>query len=246
MKICRICKKEKAQKVGEYDSYEVFDCFNCGCRFVFREKQIFDLYHKDPNSSYSFQRSLADKAYDCYKNKNLKELKKILFKSPKFKYIIKNIKDKDKNNKILEVGCSYGYLTAYFLLSGFNIIGVDISQEAVRNSINNFGNHFQTELSGLGKFDIIYHTGTIGCVDDPITFTNKLLAMLNPGGELLFNAPDKKALIKNIWINTFPPDLITWFDNNFWFKFFPGNLKIKINQNFFRRPFGSFVKISKL
>ena len=42
-------------------------------------------------------------------------------------------------------------------------------------------------------YDVIYHVGLIGCVADPIAFTRRLLAMLKPGGTLLFNAPNRDA-----------------------------------------------------
>ena len=39
-------------------------------------------------------------------------------------------------------------------------------------------------------YDFIYHVGMIGCVSDPVKLTRELLALLKPGGILLFNAPN--------------------------------------------------------
>lgn len=232
MNLCRICKNESVKKLGEYKpyseyKYDVYDCPNCGCRFVWRGKDIHESLHSTPQSPYSFQAVLASEVQNYWQRKETYKLRKFLSKTPKFKFVIDKILEISPNDKsILEVGCSKGYLTAYFLLSGYNIVGVDISPTAIETAIVNFGNHFQVvkdeDFSHFGKFDVIYHVGTIGCVNNPIKFTHNLLDILKPNGKLLFNAPNILAVIEMnaIWTTTPPPDLITIFPESFWYKFF--------------------------
>ena len=241
MNLCRICKNESVKKVGEYQpylehKYDVYDCPNCGCRFVWREKDIHESLHSTPQSPYSSQVVLASEIQNYWRHKETYKMCKFLSKTPQFKFVIDNISEIGPNNKsFLEVGCSRGYLSAYFLLSGYNIIGVDISPTAIKSAISNFGNHFKIisdeDFSHFRKFDVIFHIGTIGCVNDPIKFTRNLLDILKPTGKLLFNAPNIQAVIEMnaIWNNgTPPPDLITTFPESFWYKFFLDTADVEI------------------
>ena len=124
---------------------------------------------------------------------------------------------------ILEVGCSRGYLAAYSILAGRRIRGVDVSAEAVQAARASFGDYFAVagtpEATTAAPFDFIYHVGLIGCVADPLAMTRGLLSMLKPGGQLIFNAPNKDALRfpNQLWIDSAPPpDLVTLFPPGFW------------------------------
>ena len=151
------------------------------------------------------------------------EAKNYLSKTQKYRFIIDEM-GRDPGLKILELGCALGYLTAFFLMQDKDILGIDISKTAVSQASRLFGPHFQLMdddffIQNSRQFDCVFHTGTIGCVDDPIDFTKKALGLLKPGGKLLFNTPDAKAAIEMqaIWVNgTPPPDLITLFDETFW------------------------------
>jgi hypothetical protein len=98
-----------------------------------------------------------------------------------------------------------------------------VSADAVSAAHTAFGDHFVTSDSELiqnrAPYDVIYHVGTIGCVADPIGFTNDLLNLLKPGGSLLFNAPNIEScyLLGQLWIDAAPPpDVVTLFPPDFW------------------------------
>ena len=98
---------------------------------------------------------------------------------------------------------------------GRPILGIDVSPEASTSARASFGDHFAVGLDAAQPpYDVIYHVGLIGCVDDPIALTRRLLAMLKPGGLLLFNAPNRDALGLDgqLWLDSAPPpDLVTLF-----------------------------------
>jgi SAM-dependent methyltransferase len=102
-------------------------------------------------------------------------------------------------------------------------LGVDVSAEAVESARLAFGDHFALAGSAVilseAPYDVIYHVGMIGCVADPIGLTSQLLAMLKPGGKLLFNAPNRQACTfrGQLWIDSAPPpDVVTLFPPGFW------------------------------
>jgi SAM-dependent methyltransferase len=244
MESCRVCKKESVKSVGVYAPYveyqfEVYDCMNCGCRFVRRDALVYDSLHSNPNTSYSAQSVIASKVKQYVDRKDPEKLRRFLSKNKRqFKFVIDSIrKDARKDSSILEVGCSRGYLTAYFLMMGNNSVGIDISSTAIERAKADFGDHFKLvrdddSLKGLGKYDVIFHIGTIGCVEDPIRLTNDLIDILKPGGTLLFNVPNLAAVqeMNAIWTNTAPPpDVVTLFKASFWEKFFSDKVDLEIS-----------------
>jgi SAM-dependent methyltransferase len=128
-----------------------------------------------------------------------------------------------KETRLLEIGCSRGYLTSYFILAGYNVTGIDISHEAVAAAERDFGKHFlhadAPEVAKNAPYDVVYHVGMIGCVGNPVSLTDGLLRLLRPGGKLLFNAPNVNGcyLRGQPWLDTAPPpDAVTLFHPGFW------------------------------
>jgi len=230
---CRICGCKNASFIGTINSlpgygvFDIFNCSDCGCRFTWRQqKYIFEEIHAGPDNFYSNHVKWASAVKKYFDMRNLVGLRKYLSKMTKFKFIINNIPVRE-NVKIAELGCSLGYLSAFFILSGCDIQGLDISETAVKKASSYFGDSFSVLNDEFfakfsGYFDFVFHLGTIGCVDDPIEFTNKSLRLLKPKGKLLFNSPDTKALKSesSAWGEfSLPPDLITIFSETFWSRF---------------------------
>jgi len=158
---------------------------------------------------------------------DLAALKRELLATAKYRFIIESVEQHSTSVKLLEIGCSRGYLTSYFILAGYDILGSDVSPEAINAAREAFGAHFvgvcSTVLQKDSAYDVIYHVGTIGCVNDPLGLTTDLLRMLKPGGQLLFNAPnvDSCWLKGQLWLDAAPPpDLVTLFRPGFWQKQF--------------------------
>lgn len=113
---------------------------------------------------------------------------------------------------------------------------MDISNVAIEKAKSYFGEdkfHYLDILNfdDLDKYDIIYHTGTIGCVDDPTLFTNQLISHLNKNGLLLFNSPDVSSLYhtNKLWVSTPPPDLITLFEEKYWLDYYSDTVELSIS-----------------
>ena len=238
---CRICTSNKIDFMKRLDVnspgqiFDIFECHSCGSRFTWRKNDVFERMHATDNSPYSFHSDIASEIIKLFQKQKIGEIKKYLSRTAKYKFIIDHIPKTSKKIKILELGSSLGYLTFYFILEGYQIIGADISKTAVKKAISNFGNYFvliDNDFFNQGEcYDIIYHVGTIGCVEKPIEFIHKNLSLLHPGGRLFFNAPDVQAIKekKAVWSDSaLPPDLITMFDKKIWSKYFNDVAEVKI------------------
>lgn len=231
---CHVCGADDIAEAGEVEYYagygwKVYDCLACSCRFTGHDDSIYEWLHSQAGSSYGLYRELADKCKRLYDAGDLARLRHELCATTKYRFVIEAIERYPKGARILEVGCSRGYLTSYFILAGYNVTGTDISAEAVAGAKEAFGDFFMTADSPAvadgAPYDVIYHVGTIGCVGDPLSFTRHLLGMLKSGGELIFNAPNANScwLKEQLWIDAAPPpDLVTLFRPGFWSRQFAG------------------------
>jgi SAM-dependent methyltransferase len=234
---CRICGSGNAKEIGEVEYYlsfawPIYDCTACGCRFTRHDNSIYEWLHRQSGSSYALYRELLEKCKRFFDAGDIDRLRTELCANSKYRWIIEAIEQRGKSDAILEVGCSRGYLTSYFILAGYNVLGADVSAEAINAARAAFGDFFETSNSALTQqrapYDAIYHVGMIGCVADPVGMTHQLFDLLKPGGQLLFNAPNVEAcsLKAQLWIDASPPpDVVTLFRPGFWSDQFSSHAK---------------------
>lgn len=231
--ICRVCEASGVvTKLGDFQAYvdyviPVFECARCGCRFTESDESVFERLHKDRTSAYSQHRIHAERATALFRDKNVAGLKKYLRAVTSFRYVMEVLDREPKATNLLEIGCSQGQLTSYFIVQGRRVLGTDISPNAVESARSRFGDHFaltdSPSVRQRAPYDAIYHTGTIGCVTAPVRMTKHLLSLLKPGGILAFNVPNIQAArdMETLWIaGARPPDLVTLFPKTFWGQFF--------------------------
>lgn len=234
---CQICDNENISFLQNFKPYvdmdwefPIFECTHCKTRFALRKEGInyHEIIHMNQNQgSYSYHYYLAEKVKE-YLDLNQIEKCEIFLKKASYKYavVIDYInKITNKNKKILEIGCSTGFLTAFLRAKGFNVIGIDISKLAVKSAINFFGNYYSLKEPENYFFDFIFHTGLIGCVDNPKEFLNYYLEKLTLNGVMLFNAPNVESIRQTceLWVSTPPPDLNFLFSKQ--------SFEFIINQN---------------
>jgi len=230
---CRVCGATQLSPVGQVEYFQgyrwpVWDCAACGCRLTRHDPEVHDRFHATGAISYySDYRTMEATCQALFAAGRGDELRATLGRTAKYQFIIEQLGRPDPRLKVLEVGCARGFLTACFILDGWNITGVDVSPEAVNAARAAFGPHFVLDtdplLAAEPAFDIIYHVGMIGCVSDPLGLTRSLLHRLKPGGRLLFNAPNRGALHQRgqIWLDSAPPpDLVTLFPEGLWQRHF--------------------------
>ncbi len=208
-------------------AWDVSDCAACGCRFTRHDQDVYKLLHESGGLwYYAAYRGLAGECRRLFEQRNRGGLRRVLSETPKYRFVIDRTSG-DRSGHLLEVGCSRGYLTSYFILEGRRILGVDVASDAVAGAREAFGNHFaladSPAVDAGSPYDVVYHVGLIGCVCDPVGLTRRLLCLLKPGGRLLFNAPNRAALHlrDQLWLDSAPPpDVVTLFPEGFWTRLF--------------------------
>ena len=226
---CRICGAPSARIAGEVEYYadyewKVCDCSVCRCRFTKHDNSVYEMLHTSGVASYyNDYRTLAADCKRLFDQRDLAGLKHLLSQVSKYRFVLDELEREPIAGRLLEIGCSRGYLTSYFILAGRHILGVDVSEAALEGAREAFGEHFalagSSAVDAGAPYDVIYHVGMIGCVADPVGLTRKLLAMLKPGGRLLFNAPNLRGcyLRGQLWFDSAPPpDVVTLFPAGFW------------------------------
>ncbi len=230
---CRICGAATVRCVGTLRPYldfetEIFDCSTCGCRWAPHAPDVHERLHSAKTSTYAWQHALGRRVEDLFRGGNLGRLHDVVVESPHRRFVIEAVQARQRpgrpeETRVVEIGCSRGYLTAWFIGHGYDIVGIDVAPSAVRSATAAFGPHFDTvdrlDREPAGSFDFAIHTGTIGCVDDPMGLTDRLLSLVRPGGHVVFNAPNATLAraLGTAWNpGTPPPDLITLFPPTFW------------------------------
>ena len=225
---CTACGAQDTEQVGMYRPYSDYDCFVhdclvCGARFAQHDGSIYEKLHSTRGSPYDVQWNLAEEIVDSFRRDDLAALRVTFSRLPKQRFVIDTLQGPSRPRNLLEVGCSTGYLASYFLAAGDQVLGVDVSPSAIAKATSLFGPHFAVAGSDAvlerAPYDAIYHVGTVGCVDEPATFTRDLLDLLRPDGRLVFNAPNVLACRRpgELWgASTPPPDLVALFDPDYW------------------------------
>lgn len=216
---CPICN-HTIEKLIDFQPYidmewvfPMYQCSHCGTRMVERDKNINYhefLYDKYNAGSYGFYFDIAKKVRDLLNGGQVEECERYLRLSSKYSKIFDFVyQNATSESRIVEVGCSTGFITAFLRSRGFNVEGIDISQTSIHLARDYFGEFYHLiDDCKINKADIIIHCGMIGCVDDPREFLRHYLNLLTDQGKMYFNAPYNRAdMLKEIWCSTPPPDL---------------------------------------
>ncbi len=90
---------------------------------------------------------MQEKCKQMIKDDDIGELKKHLSRTSKYKFVIDAVDKHLPTSHLLEIGCSRGHLTSYFIASGYKVIGSDVSPQAVSDAKGAFGDFFVTANS---------------------------------------------------------------------------------------------------
>ena len=201
------------------------DCVGCGSRYVnFQEEAHLELHSNDDSVYGRSHTAKVHKILEAFNNNEKTLLRKLLIEDDqKNSKILDAIDSLSAPAKIIEFGCSLGYLSSYSILAGHDFLGIDISAHAISFARGHFGPHFEIYdqfIPELQAADLIYHVGTIGCVSDPRIFVDQQMSMLKKGqGRLLFNAPNREAAenLGEPWLRgALPPDLTILYSQAYW------------------------------
>jgi 2-polyprenyl-3-methyl-5-hydroxy-6-metoxy-1,4-benzoquinol methylase len=123
-----------------------------------------------------------------------------------------------KESAILEVGCGFGYLTYSIASAGYNITGLDISQEAIQNATARYGNHYvcadlyRYVQDHKKQYDVVVLTELIEHIPDVLGFLTAIDSLVKDDGYIVLTTRNKTAYREEIlWETELPPIHLWWF-----------------------------------
>ena len=157
----------------------------------FTKKELSDTYEKN---------SLYDVKQD---RKRLRIQAKALekFDIMHIEKVMKELQSENRQIKILDIGCSDGYLTVsrFEKYNNISVLGVDISKEQIKIANNENANKKFTfkiidvteNLDELdNNFDLIFSAYTMHHLKNSDIIISKLWDILNPNGVMMIRSPD--------------------------------------------------------
>lgn len=240
---CIICNNQNAIIVDQHfpgylngSFFEIISCAKCNTNFSYPRvigDQLYDWIYTD-QSIPGYDR------YYQYAKKIIKfrEPLDFLAKENDIYYPIYNYLQDKSNLKILDIGCSYGYLVYALNVAGHKTLGVDVSKKAIDFAIKNFGDSFQNIDAKLflqttsEKFDVIHASELIEHLLQPQEFINDCLKILNKDGVIIITTPNKDFMpTGSVWLTDRPPVHTVWLsEQSFYYISQIDNLEIKFTD----------------
>ncbi|MCX6792464.1 MAG: class I SAM-dependent methyltransferase [Candidatus Falkowbacteria bacterium] len=119
-------------------------------------------------------------------------------------YLFKTAREIDKvfaktNAKILEIGCADGSFSKLLMKRGYNVVGIDIAEEAVKAAcVNGVEAQVMNVEEGLGfndeTFDAVIACEVIEHLYDTDFFIKEILRVLKKGGYIFLSTPNLASL----------------------------------------------------
>jgi len=234
----------------EPDKFNIYHCPNCNTSFSYPNVETKTIYE----NIYKNGRKVP--GYDRYW-KYAKIVKKVskplhfLIETESTYWAVKEsltlyVKDKQKT-KILELGSGLGYLTYSLVKENYNIKGIDISQKAVNQACENFGNHyicadlFDYAQSNAESYDVVILTEVIEHITNPLAFIEAILKLLKSGGRVIITTPNKSLYpTEIIWATECPPVHCWWFSEES-MKYIAKKMNLNLNlidfSNFYKKNY---------
>jgi len=99
------------------------------------------------------------------------------------------------NQKLIEVGCSFGTFLKCCIIRGSKVHGVELDAKA-RKSLTNFGVTTSAEIPSNGTFDIACAFQVLEHIANPLMLLNSIHSILQKDGRLLLSVPNAGEVSK--------------------------------------------------
>lgn len=241
---CLLCQEIAELKHNNYPGYQepytfdIYYCSFCNTSFSLPRVETSEIYENIYNNGSKIP------GYDRYweyaqKVKDSKNPLKYLAKAEEIYWGVKEalslyVNDK-KSTSILEIGSGLGYLTYSLIKENYKVIGLDISQTAVKNATEKFGDYFicanlyEYVKLNVNSFDVVILTEVIEHIEKPLIFVESVLKLLKPDGIAIITTPNKSLFPSSItWVSDLPPVHCWWLSEES-MRYITNKIGVKIN-----------------
>lgn len=200
----------------------VFECPSCGIHFTYPMKVMdYDEAYKE---KYENLLNFGYTAYDSYKDvKDEEEEINKWKKLPRFNVLLP-ILSQIPRGRLLDVGCSTGFFMLIARKFGFEVYGIETSEEAVKIAKEKFRLNVIKALSldeipeeYKGPYKVITCFEVLEHLNEPLKFLKDLYLMLDKDGILILSCPPFYKFENTArgyrkykwWYNDYPPHHVT-------------------------------------
>ena len=193
---CRFCKAEPSKQsikgdfvFGGRPEQKFWQCDDCQTIYLYpppSEQEEISFY-KQEFEKYMGKRSALDKDWSSpekHFQSNQGEMKR------RMRMLESYI---SKGQKILEVGCSSGFMLSALKDRGADVYGIDPSEGFIEyvkaKGISVYKNLFELKRDFNDKFDIIIHYYVLEHIREPVEFIQSYTNLLNEKGKMIFEVP---------------------------------------------------------
>lgn len=203
---CPICKSEDIFIYAYVREFTVLKCRNCDLLWVpgVTKEQLRLLYTQSyftSNTDYGYRDYLSDEGIIRVNARPI--LRKL-----------QSLSRGSSGRKLLEVGCSCGFLLDEARKEGWQAYGVELSSDVQKYAVDKLGlNVFHGTLDEVQfedeSFDVVLIIGTIEHLNDPVATIRETRRILKKGGLLVIQTINTKGPIR--LYRLIPPEHLFYF-----------------------------------
>lgn len=187
---CNLCGSRKSRIIFNGNPYKVVNCAICGLDYLNprpQVKKIENFYQKN-----YFQSGLNSSGYSDY---SILDNELVLEAQKRLKFIKRYV----GKGTLLDVGCGYGHFLHQALKEGFDVMGVDISREAIkilkkRYGIPGFISNVKNGYLSKKHFNIITGWDVVEHFSDPKASLSILSSTQKSNDYLFLTTPNIDSL----------------------------------------------------
>jgi SAM-dependent methyltransferase len=197
--------------------YAILDCARCGTMVASPRKvdpQVYDAIYAVPGGAPGYDRYLQYARHVVRARDPLR----YLTERSDTAWAVDTVLRAHGAKTVLEAGCGLGYLTYALKRGGYDVLGVDISQEAVTKATVAYGDLYKADSlesyasTADGTVDAVVMVELIEHLEDPITTVADAVRLLSPGGLIVLTTPNRSYYgYGREWSTDLPPLHLWWF-----------------------------------
>lgn len=125
-----------------------------------------------------------------------------------FEARLRQLGDRLRPGRLLDVGCSCGYFLEVAAAAGFDVHGVEFSRSAIDAAVPDVRSRIVEgtleQAAPSGPFDVISAFDLLEHVHDPRGFLAQCRSLLAPGGTLVVSTPDTDHVLRPLMRSRWP------------------------------------------